>query len=45
MSRWTVDELRKTNWFGPLLEQIQHELVRLSAEQHDARPALEKEQD
>jgi uncharacterized protein (DUF433 family) len=45
MSQWTVEELRKTDWFGPLLEQIQTELNRFSADELDARPALEKERE
>jgi hypothetical protein len=45
MTRWTVQNLHNTNWFGPLLEQIQRELDGLCAEQHDARPALEKERE
>jgi hypothetical protein len=45
MARWTVQQLQKTNWFGPLLELIQQELDRLSAEQRDVRPALEKERE
>jgi hypothetical protein len=43
MTRWTVAQLQKTDWFAPLLEQIQRELDRLSDERQDACPALEKE--
>jgi hypothetical protein len=45
MARWTVQDLQKTDWFGPLLEQIQRELGVLSAERHDAGPVLEKERE
>jgi hypothetical protein len=45
MPRWTVQQLEETSWFGPLREQIQQELDRLSADQHDVRPALEKERE
>src|SRR5690242_4816272 len=45
MKRWTAQELHRTSWFGPLLEQIRQELDRLSADRHDARPALEKERE
>lgn len=45
MARWTVEDLQKTSWFGPLLAQIQRELEELSAERHDARPALKKERE
>jgi hypothetical protein len=45
MKRWTVQDLHKTNWFASLLGEIQHELDALSAQQHDLRPALEKEQE
>jgi hypothetical protein len=43
VTRWTTQDLHKTSWFGPLLEQIQRELNTLCAEQHDARPALQRE--
>lgn len=43
MTRWTVAQLQKTDWFAPLLEQIQGELDRLSDERQDARPDLQKE--
>lgn len=43
MTRWTVAQLQQTDWFAPLLEQIRRELDRLSDQQQDARPALEKE--
>ena len=45
MARWTVGDLQRTNWFAPLLEQIERELDGLSAERHNARPALEKERE
>jgi hypothetical protein len=45
MSRWTLQDLYRTSWFDPLREQIQSELDALSAAQHDARPALEKDQE
>jgi hypothetical protein len=43
MTRWTVAQLQKTDWFAPLLAQFQRELERLSGERDDTRPALEKE--
>lgn len=41
MSRWTVEDLRRTEWFEPLMQQVQQELDRLSGELIDQRPALE----
>jgi predicted transcriptional regulator len=43
MARWTVEDLHKTRWFAPLLEQVERALDGLSAERQNARPALEKE--
>jgi DNA invertase Pin-like site-specific DNA recombinase len=45
LRRWTVQELQQTDWFGPLLDQIQRELDILSAQEHDARPRLHNERE
>jgi DNA invertase Pin-like site-specific DNA recombinase len=39
----TLEALQRTEWFGPLVRQVQEELDRLAAEQQDDGPALEKE--
>jgi uncharacterized protein (DUF433 family) len=40
MKEWTAEELQRADWFRPLLEQVQQELNRLTADRHDRRPAL-----
>ncbi len=45
MTRWSVEQLQQTEWFGPLRDQIRREVDRLSAQQQEGRPLVEDEKE